>query len=418
MQKLLRASLLLLLALLATLTGLPKQSVFAQEIASPVREIASPAPAASAEPNLCRDRAGRVYLSWVETLSDKRHALRFAVYEKGRWSSARTIAEGENWFVNWADFPALLALDNGMLVASWLIKSGADTYAYNVQLTRSTDKGKTWSQPVTPHRDGTQTEHGFVSFLDFGNRGAAAVWLDGRKFKGEEHGHSGHGASKNEMTLRHTMMSRDGRVADEVLLDERVCECCQTSAAMASTGAVVVYRDRSEKEVRDIAIVRQVNGRWTAPQTVHPDGWEINGCPVNGPSVAAHNQQVAVAWFTGVNNTPRVKMAFSTDAGASFANPVQVDDGDPVGRVEVLLLDDGSAYVVWLERVTGGAEIRARRIRMDGRRDASVTVTQSSAARASGFPQVTRVGKEVFFAWTQTGTPSRVRVAKLVIGNR
>ena len=163
------------------------------------------------------------------------------------------------------------------------------------------------------------------------------------------------------MTLRHTTISAGGELSGEVVLDSRVCECCQTSAAQTSEGAVVVYRDRSEKEVRDISIVRFSRGRWTEPEIVHGDGWEIEGCPVNGPSVAASGRRVAVAWFTAAKDTPRVKIAFSEDAGASFGQPVQVDDGSPIGRVEVLMLRDGSAFVVWLERADKGAEVRARR---------------------------------------------------------
>jgi hypothetical protein len=69
---------------------------------------------------------------------------------------------------------------------------------------------------------------------------------------------------------------------------------------------------------------------------------------VNGPSVAADGRRVVVAWFTSVGETPHVKVAFSEDAGAIFNKPVQVDDGANVGRVDTLLLADGSALVCWL----------------------------------------------------------------------
>ncbi|MCI0486582.1 MAG: glycoside hydrolase [Blastocatellia bacterium] len=376
-----------------------------------MREVASPAAPGSGEPNLYAAADGRVFLSWIEPAGEKGHALRFAVRNGDNWSEPRTIAEGANWFVNWADFPSLIVLPDGMMVAHWLAKSGTGTYAYDVNISRSTDGGRSWSKPMVPHRDGTQTEHGFVSFIEWKGGRAGAVWLDGRNFASKEHGAGGHGASSAEMTLRFAAIDSKGQLSDEAVLDGRVCECCQTSAAITSDGAIVVYRDRSEKEVRDISVIRYHKGRWTEPKTIHADGWEINGCPVNGPSVAADGRKVAVAWFTAQGDKPRVNVAFSDDAGANFGQPVQVDDGNPMGRVQVIMLTDGSALVVWLERTAKGGEIRARRVKADGMRDQSITVGNTSAARAAGFPRMVRAGNEVVFAWTESGKPSKVRTA-------
>jgi hypothetical protein len=383
-------------------------AAFAFGQSAPITIISSPAAAASGEPNLSVDSRGRVYLSWIEAAGERRHALRFSRWEANRWSEPRTVAEGDNWFVNWADFPSLISASDGTMAAHWLAKSAPDTFAYDVKLSISTDSGRTWSKPLTPHRDGTQSEHGFVSMVELSKGQIAAAWLDGRKFKSS---HGSHGSKQDEMTLRFTTISRDLRMSEDAAIDERVCECCQTSAAMTSEGMVVVYRDRSEKEIRDISIARFAGGRWTEPRTVHADGWEINGCPVNGPSIAAKDRRVAVAWFTAARDAPRAKIAFSTDAGASFGAPVQIDDGAPMGRVEVLMLDDGSAFVVWMERAGKGAEIRARRVKADGTLEASIKVTETSAARSSGFPQIARSGRDIFFAWTESANPARVRAA-------
>ncbi|HEX5731860.1 MAG TPA: sialidase family protein [Blastocatellia bacterium] len=370
-----------------------------------------PAREGSGQPNMSRDTSGRVFLSWVEKVGEKRHRLQFAVRNGARWSEPQTVAEGDNWFVNWADFPSLVALPDQTLVAHWLVKSAADTYAYDVNISRSTDSGRSWSKPLTPHRDGTKTEHGFVTLVPMADGRVGAVWLDGRNMK--EGGHDGHDSHGGDMTLRFATIDARGRISEEALLDARVCECCQTSAAMTQEGVVAVYRDCSDKQIRDISIVRLHKGRWTEPRTLHADNWKIEGCPVNGPSVAASSRQVAVAWFTAANDSPRVNLAFSTDAGANFGNAIRVDDGSPLGRVEVVLLGDGAALVTWLERTEKGAEIRARRIRADGSRDEAIIVAESAAARASGFPQVVSSGDELFFAWTEAGASPRVRVASM-----
>jgi hypothetical protein len=228
--------------------------------------------------------------------------------------------------------------------------------------------------------------------------GLGIVWLDGREMTAHEGGgHAGHGGG--DMTLRYTAFGRGAKLAPESLLDERVCECCQTSAALTSEGPVVVYRDRSPEEVRDISIVRLRAGKWSAPAPVHRDGWKIAGCPVNGPAVAARGESVAVAWFTGAGDVYSVKVAFSKDAGQSFGPPVRADDGQPMGRVGVVALEDGSAVVSWLEKAEAGGEVRVRRVRQDGSRGPATTVAPMAAARASGFPRMVRTGNSLVFAW-------------------
>ena len=297
-----------------------------------------------------------------------------------------------------------------MLAAHWLVKSGSATYAYNVNIAQSKDSGKSWTTPMVPHRDNTLTEHGFVSLIPLADGRLGAVWLDGRNMKDMKETDE-HAPSPESMTLRYATIDATGNLSDESELDERVCECCQTSAAVTSDGPIVVYRDRSQNEVRDIYIVRHVNGAWTKPQPVFADNWQINGCPVNGPAVAADGKHVAVAWFTSADNTPRVKIAFSRDAGATFSQPIQVDDGESVGRVDTVLLGDGSALVCWMSGNTDGGAIKVRRVRSDGTLGPPAVIARTDISRSSGFPRMARLGDEVHFAWTEFGTPSHVRTA-------
>lgn len=312
--------------------------------------------------------------------------------------------------MNWADFPSVIALRDNSLAAHWLVKSGSSTYAYDVNISTSKDGGKNWGQALVPHRDNTQTEHGFVSLVPLTDGRLGAIWLDGRNMKNMKETDE-HAPAAESMTLRYVAIDADGKLSDEAQLDERVCECRQTSAAVTSEGPIVVYRDRSPTEVRDIYIVRQVNGSWTTPQPVVADNWQINGCPVNGPSVAADGARVAVAWFSSVSETPRVKIAFSQDAGATFGEPIQVDDGENAGRVDTLILPDGSALVCWLSGNAQGGAIKVRRVRTDGSVGPLAVIAQTDISRSSGFPRMARVGDQVHFAWTEFGKPARVRTA-------
>lgn len=381
----------------------------AVSLSAPV-ELAVPAGAGSAEPFLYAAPDGTVLLSWLEPLPDAAgHALRLSSLEGETWTPPRTIAQGADWFVNWADFPSVHRLADGTLAAHWLQRSGPGTYAYGVRIALSHDGGETWSDPITPHRDGTETEHGFVSLFPAGGGKLGAIWLDGRNAAHAPPGPGGHGAEA-DMTLRFTTIAADGTLGEEVLIDGRTCECCQTDVAIATAGPVVVYRDRSPTEVRDIHVSRLAGGRWSDPAPVHEDGWRIPGCPVNGPAIAAAGDRVAVAWYTEASDTARVRIAFSDDGGDTFAPPIRVDGGDPAGRVDLLLLDDGSALVTWLER-GDPPTVRVRQVTAAGALGPATVVAETSAARSSGFPRMVRTADRVIFAWTEAGEPSQVHVA-------
>lgn len=375
-----------------------------------VTPIEAPSGPLSGEPNLAVDASGRVYLSWLERKPDSTVALHLSVRDDGTWSAPATVTAGKDLFVNWADFPSVFVAPDARIVMHWLQKRPGGRYSYDVIVRQSTDAGATWSAPRTLHDDNVAAEHGFVSFFAADGDSVEAVWLDGRATA--RSGHNNQVMPRGSMQLGNTRIGADGGIAASTLIDDRICDCCQTSAAMTARGPVVVYRDRSPDEIRDIAILRRVNGTWTQPARVHADEWRIEGCPVNGPSVVADGERVAVAWFTGARDTARVNVAFSSDAGATFGPPVRVDDGQPAGRVDVEYDGAGRALVTWLERVgDGGAEVRIRAITPDGTLSRATVVASSAAARSSGFPRMVRAGNEIVFAWTQPGDTARVRMA-------
>ena len=174
-----------------------------------------------------------------------------------------------------------MRLDDGTLVAHWLQKSGLGTYAYDVRLSYSTDDGKTWAESFTPHHDGTQTEHGFASLFQTPGAGLGLVWLDGRAMRPETSGATASG-DPGAMSLRFATFDRQWTQTSEMGVDLRVCECCPTTAAVTADGVITAFRNRGDEEIRDIYVSRFEHGTWTEPRAVHDDGWQINGCPVNG----------------------------------------------------------------------------------------------------------------------------------------
>ena len=397
------------IALVVALGIVRAQERSAASWSSAIQSVPSPAGPNSAQPQLSSSARG-VLLSWVDREGDKA-TLRFAERTATGWSAPRTVASGTDWFVNWADVPSVLRLDNGTLVGHWLQKSGADSYAYDVRLSYSQDDGKTWSPSFTPHDDGTKTEHGFASLFQMPGVGLGLVWLDGRATKPDA-GHGDHGAAGGAMSVRFATFDSSWRRTADTPVDQRVCECCPTTAAVTSDGPVAAFRNRTDDEVRDIYIARLENGRWTDPKPVHQDGWKINACPVNGPMLSARGRDVVIAWFTAKNNEGRAFAAFSHDAGRTFGAPVRLDDVGALGRVDVELMPNGSAIASWIEFADQRAQFRIRRVDPTGARSDSTTVSSLVGSRSSGYPRIASRGDEIVFAWTENADGrSQVRTA-------
>jgi len=378
--------------------------------------VESPAAAGSGEPALYTTPGGVTFLSWVEPAGEDVQRMRFSRWTGAGWSAARTIAEGDGWFVNWADVPMLVADDNGWMAAAYLQKTAPDTYAYGVRITQSSDGGASWSAAVTPHvtgaprenesasfardyRGDADVEHGFVSMVPMGD-GVRLVWLDGWKTTGE----------KPEMTVLAGHITRDGKARRPIEIDARACDCCPTAAVPVAGGIVVAYRDRSSKEVRDIRVSRWHDGAWSNTWR-SDDGWAINGCPVNGPAMDAAGDTVSLAWFTMPDDVAAVNVVHSLDGGATFGKAVRVDDGSSLGRVDLVSVP-GGAIVCWLETVGEAAEIRARFVPVAGSAGPSATITPSSAKRRSGYPRITETGGLLIAAWTDvSGEEPIVRTA-------
>ena len=355
-----------------------------------------PAAIGSMAPNVATGPDGTLVMSWIEPAADG-HALRFSVLEGDGWGSPREVSRGDNWFVNWADFPSVVPLSDDLWAAHWLVSQPEGGYAYDVNVAMSSDRGATWSAPFLPHFDETPTEHGFVTLYPDSN-GVGLVWLDGRKMVNE---YDENDVSASGMTLRSATFGQDQTPIRSGLVDDLTCDCCQTDVALTPEGPVVVYRDRTVDEVRDIYISRREFGEWQPGVAIARDNWEIAACPVNGPIVQADGDTVVVAWFTAAGDQPTVKAAWSTDRGKSFGEPVVIDEEIPLGHVGATLLPGGDLVVSWHRRSGGGgAELVLRRVSSTGKRSAPFILHEAADVFAFSVPQVALRDQQVVTAWT------------------
>ena len=359
--------------------------------------ILSPTGKNTSLPYLVHGDDNNLYLSWVEELDSNWVELKFSKLIDREWSEPELIASGNDWFVNWADYPMLAVDKDGNMMAHYLAKSDVGTYSYDVNIVTK-KSGSSWSSATIPHDDGTPTEHGFVTMLPKNDGTFQVAWLDGRNTGNNGHDVEGHG--NGAMTLRTAVISLDGELSEESELDNRVCDCCQTGGTMMNNKPFFVYRDRSETEVRDMSFVRLDEESWTSPKAISSDNWQISGCPVNGPKMTANEEVAAVAWFTSANNAPTIKVAFWDKSSEKFDDPIIIDQSSPMGRVDVVISGKDRAIVSWLDTEDDKAIIKCREVSKNGILGDEIRVTESSSLRGSGFPQMAKLGNSIYFAST------------------
>jgi hypothetical protein len=126
------------------------------------------------------------------------------------------------------------------------------------------------------------------------------------------------------------------------------------------------------------------------------------------------------AWFTASDDEPRVLVSTSPDAGTLWTMAQRADLGHPAGRVDTLLLRDGSQYVLWLEDRgeddSQPAGIYLRRYNGFGGSMIPARLAPEGPAQVSGAPRLALVKDDdvsgpaqLLLVYTQAGPPARVR---------
>lgn len=356
------------------------------------QQITIPAAADAGMYSLSRLESGPIYLSWLEPRGKHEHQLLFSEFDKSKksWASPQVIATGSDWFINQSDRPTIEALEDGSLVAHWLVRSaGAKSkYGYGLNVALSQDRGKSWQIVYRAGQSNADDYTGFLSFLPDG-KSFRIAYLAPPEVHVEGH----------IKTLRFAKFNQPGKMIADSVIDADVCTCCPTATAMTAKGPVVAYRDHRANEMRDISIIRHVDGKWSEPQEISDEHWQINGCPTDGPALSAKGDTLAAAFYTRAQDKPQVKIVFSKNSGKDFAKSIRVDGAHPVGRVDIQLVDRQSVIVSWVENNSGKQEVCLRHVTSSGKMSGIQRIGTAADGRGSGFPAVRLIGDQLLVVW-------------------
>jgi BNR repeat-like domain len=370
-------------------------------------QIENPSGHNSLAPTVSAGPKGELVLSWLES-SAAQLSLRYSVWQGRAWGPVQTVVKRDN-FDTYAEAPSIVQpLQSGALLAIWAEKKKeADQHGNYLLSAVSSDHGKSWSAPARIHTDASISEHSFSSVVADENGGATVVWLDARDYRAEK-----------RYRLMSAVISSTGKVSAETTIDPDVCTCCPTSLTRTSKGLLTVYRGHNPDQIRDTMAARKLGDSWDKPTRVHEEAWKINGCPVNGPTVNARNNEAAVVWFTAKNDKPQIENAFSSDSGQTFSDAHLLDsakDGSrPVGHITAALLPDGKQLVVWIRQSGASEQLVAQEIATDGS-TGKLQVVAKGTTRALGYPHVELSGVNAVLTWGGTAEQPNVYTATLAV---
>jgi hypothetical protein len=287
-----------------------------------------------------------------------------------------------------------------------------------VRAARSTDGGRSFVKAVTVHASGLTGSRGWSSVALAPSGEAHLTWLDTRngappeKAGGAAAGAHQHGSSSTRQDVFQAVWPPEGEPVEGAVTTS-VCFCCKTSTAVSRDGVTLVaFRHIYPTNLRDMAVARSTGGARTfdTPVRVSQDGWELTGCPEDGPALAVDDSnRVHIAWptITGPDASHKgVFYAYSADEGRSFAPRIRLDEGTDVKHAQHPQLASAGqgAVVVWDEISPAGTRIRARVVTTKGRDDKSPRLSPVVAVSDPGsvtYPAVAATTQGYVVFWTE-----------------
>ncbi|MDP4200577.1 MAG: hypothetical protein Q8922_08155 [Bacteroidota bacterium] len=254
-------------------------------------------------PTMHVGRDGSIYVSWFE-----RNANIYFSHSTDRGQTFSTpvpVSNQGQWATQWTSelqrSPEFAIDTKGVIHLVWA--EARVTSASDVWYVRSTDSGKTWSQPLSimDPGDSASFSQDFAVIACDSSDNLYVSYLDNRQIMAKT---GKHYKMQLERSTNGGLSWSLPVIADKLAFDTSgTCECCRQDIAVSPDGHVyIAFRTSMNTplgDMRDIFICRS----WDGGQTFEPSiqcqlgDWKLEDCPSKGPHISLDpHENLFVAW--------------------------------------------------------------------------------------------------------------------------
>lgn len=153
--------------------------------------------------------------------------------------------------------------------------------------------------------------------------------------------------SQNDSAIYEVRRSLDGgntfkhaSTANAYVPGGKVCECC-TADLLASGDSIWLLFRNNNQNIRDIWISRTVDtsNLFTDTRDMDDTDWQINVCPISGPSMTRAGNSIISCWTNGATGKYRVYLrsvdAATMVAGTQYEMPIETGNTETQNQAQI-----------------------------------------------------------------------------------
>jgi hypothetical protein len=374
----------------------------ATNIGQPVR--VSSADVNAAEPAAASAPDGSVYVAWVEhRQNDEADVMLARFNDAGQLQGApvRVNPEAGRATAWRGDPPTVAVSQEGVAYVGWTARAEpSSAHAEDLYLSASRDGGRSFAAPVKVNDDRKPAVHGMHSLAVGPDGRVYLAWLDERDIKQPQPSEMAEGHHMESTREVFTAYSTDGgrTFSPNLRVATDACPCCKTALAVGPDKRLYVsWRQVLPGDYRHIAVASSTDGgeTYSQPVVVSDDRWQIAGCPVSGPALAAGaDGALRVLWYSeGQAGEAGLYWAESVDGGRTFAPRRFLSSGQTSGTPVLLGGESSTLTAVWCASDGGSARLLTATFDGDAR------LTQDTVAMSSELPAAAALEGKLFIAY-------------------
>lgn len=347
---------------------------------------------------LTDDEKEKPVISWVEIDSAGYKRFYFARWDENSYSfdKSKSIPLEQNTSIHEEGMPKVAFKGNGTIIAIYETSTPSETEKWgigDVRYVESYDDGDTWSEPRSVFKtEPNELSYSFSHILRLGN-GEVGVTALGT-YTGED----------EDMGRPVVYTATDGNKGfmELIIISETGCECCRTAIAGDENGNVrIVFRDLQKGSIRDIAMSSSSDYGKTFgdAQDISDDGWEIYGCPHNGPSIVVKEGRTYLSWYTGTDDDGVYFAEYAADG--SRIRKAYLDNSAQFSQL-TLSANENTPVIAYDTEYTFGSSVYSKIVASRVESDKIYTLDVSDNKSIAAYPVIQSLKESsVIVAWSE-----------------